>query len=244
MFKRAAALLCAVVLCCGLLSGCGKESEGFSLDVSVGSGLESLDPIYARSPGDQTILNHLYENLMRLSVDANGVYSAVPGMAKSVDAEENPDGTMTYTFRLRSAKWSDGRAVKAEDFIYAWQRLIDPANDSPFAHMLQTVCGYDEARESGDLSLLQVSAKNDTTLVVNLTGNYEWFLTQVCTAPATVPLRREQATTALPESEEAVEVAVEEAPWWSDPTKLLVNGPYRAAGYVARQKEPDMDELL
>ena len=233
MFKRASALLCAAALCCGLLSGCGKGADkAFSLDVSVGSGLESLDPIYAQSAGDQTIINHLYENLMRLSVDANGVYSAVPGMAKSVDTEENSDGTMTCTFRLRSARWSDGRSVKADDFVYAWQRLIDPANDSPFAHMLQTVCGYDEARESGDLSLLQVTAKNDTTLVVNLTGDYEWFLTQVCTAPAAVPMRREQATTAAPQSEEAVEIAVEEEPWWADPTELLVNGPYQAAGYV------------
>lgn len=234
MFKRAPALLCAAALCCGLLSGCDKgASKEFSLDVSVGSGVESLDPIYAQTPGDQTIINHLYENLMRLSVDANGAYSAVPAMAKSVDTEENPDGTMTYTFRLRSAKWSDGRSVKADDFVYAWQRLIDPANDSPFAHMLQVVCGYDEARESGDMNLLQVTAKNDTTLVVNLTGDYEWFLTQVCTAPTTVPMRREQATTAAPENEEAAETGAEEAPWWADPTELLVNGPYQAAGYVA-----------
>ena len=231
MFKRAPALLCAAALYCGLLSGCDRGAgKAFSLDVSVGSGVESLDPIYAQTPGDQTIINHLYENLMRLNVDANGLYSAVPAMAKSVDTEENPDGTMTYTFRLRSAKWSDGRSVKADDFVYAWQRLIDPANDSPFAHMLQTVCGYDEARESGDLNLLQITAKNDTTLVVNLTGDYEWFLTQVCTAPATVPLRREQATTAAPESGEA---AAEEEPWWADPTELLVNGPYQATGYVA-----------
>ena len=236
MFNRAAALLCAASLCCGLLSGCsGGNGKSFSLDVSVGSGLESLDPIYATGVGDQTIINHLYENLMDLSVDANGVYSALPAMAKSVDTEENPDGTMTCTFRLRSAEWSDGRAVKADDFIYAWQRLIDPANDSPFAHMLQTVCGYEEARESGDLNLLQVTAKNDTTLVVNLTGDYEWFLTQVCTAPATVAMRREQATTAAPQSEEAVEVAVEEEPWWADPTELLVNGPYLAAGYAEGQ---------
>ena len=235
MFNRAAALLCAAALCCGLLSGCDKGGKALSLDVSVGSGLESLDPIYATEVGDQTLINHLYENLMRLNVDANGGYSAVPAMAKNVDVEENTDGTMTYTFRLRSAEWSDGRAVKADDFVYAWQRLIDPANASPFAHMLQTVCGYEEARESGDLNLLQVTAKNDTTLVVNLTGDYEWFLTQVCTAPATVPVRREQATTAAPQSEEAVEVAVEEEPWWADPTELLVNGPYQVAGYVEGQ---------
>ncbi|MDD5932042.1 MAG: peptide ABC transporter substrate-binding protein [Oscillospiraceae bacterium] len=231
MLKRTAALLAATALCCTLLAGCTRDSDGLSLSAAVGSAPQTLDPIYAETVSEQTVLVHLYENLMRLSVDANGTTSAVSGMAKSVDSETNVDGTVTYTFRLRSAKWSDGRAVKAADFVYAWRRLIDPANESPHASLLQVVCGYEEARESGDLSLLQVSAKNDATLVVVLNGNYDWFLRDVCTAPATMPLR-EDVVGEVPgentgeDDAQSASSQTEQAPWWSDPTALVVNGPY------------------
>ena len=69
---------------------------------------------------------------------------------------------MTYTFTLRSAaRWSDGERVTAEDFVYAWQRLVDPATASPNASLLSMVAGYDEVRESGDVSLLGVKAKGE-----------------------------------------------------------------------------------
>lgn len=190
-FKRLAALLLPAALCVSMLAGCSKAGEGLSLSVCAGAALETLDPIYAESTGDQTILVHLYENLMRVTADGSGGTAVVPGMAKSVDQEENHDGTVTYTFRLRSAKWSDGQSVKASDFVYAWQRLADPASHSPYAELLSVVSGYDEARAAGDMELLQVSAKNDTTLVVVLNGTYDWFLKEVCTSPATMPLRKD-----------------------------------------------------
>ena len=62
---------------------------------------------------------------MRGTVDSTGKTSVLPGMAKSVDQEEETkEGaiTVTYTFRLRSARWSDGQPVTAGDFVYAWQR--------------------------------------------------------------------------------------------------------------------------
>ena len=231
-FKRLAALLLPAALCISMLAGCSKAGEGLSLSVCAGAALETLDPIYAESTGDQTILVHLYENLMRVTADGSGGTTVVPGMAKSVDQEENHDGTVTYTFRLRSAKWSDGQSVKASDFVYAWQRLADPASHSPYAELLSVVSGYDEARAAGDMELLQVSAKNDTTLVVVLNGTYDWFLKEVCTSPATMPLRMDvvqRLKNAAVQSSEDTDAAAD--PWWADPTALVTNGPYLATGY-------------
>lgn len=70
-------------------------------------------------------------------------------------------------------------AVRAGDFVFAWQRLADPANDSPSASLLSVVAGYDAVRETGDVSLLQVTAEDDSTLVVVLNGKFDWFLTEV-----------------------------------------------------------------
>ena len=231
-FKRLAALLLPAALCVSMLAGCSKAGEGLSLSVCAGAALETLDPIYAESTGDQTILVHLYENLMRVTADGSGGTTVVPGMAKSVDQEENHDGTVTYTFRLRSAKWSDGQSVKASDFVYAWQRLADPASHSPYAELLSVVSGYDEARAAGDMELLQVSAKNDTTLVVVLNGTYDWFLKEVCTSPATMPLRKDvvqRLKNVAVQSSEDTDAAAD--PWWADPTALVTNGPYLATGY-------------
>ena len=231
--KRLAAMVLAVMMSFSLLSGCAENAaEGMELSVSVGSRVTTLDPIYAEDLESQNVLVHLYENLMRVAPDGSGGSTVMNGMAKSVDVEENVDGTVTYTFRLRSAKWSDGETVTAQDFVYAWRRLVNPASHAPYATLLSVVCGYQEARNSGDMSLLQVTAKNDTTLEVVLNGNYDWFLTEVCTSPATMPLREDVVQTL---KEAGIQAGGEDGalPWWSDPTALVTNGPYLATDYDA-----------
>ena len=236
-WKRRLALLLAAALCVSALAGCAQGGDAMSLSVCVGGALEELDPIYATEPADQTILVHLYENLMRKTAGASGA-TVTNGVAKSATSEENTDGTITWTFQLRGAEWSDGREVLAGDFVYAWQRLADPANDSPFASLLSVVAGYDEVRETGDASLLQVTAEDDSTLVVVLNGKYDWFLEEVCTAPATMPLRQDLLTgesAAEETAEDGAEAAeaAEAAPWWSDVAGLVTNGPYQVSGYEA-----------
>lgn len=238
-WKRRLALLLAAALCVSALAGCARGGDAMSLSVCVGGAPEELDPIYATEPADQTILVHLYENLMRKTAGASGA-TVTNGVAKSATSEENTDGTVTWTFQLRGAEWSDGREVLAGDFVYAWQRLADPANDSPFASLLSVVAGYDEVRETGDVSLLQVTAEDDSTLVVVLNGKYDWFLEEVCTAPATMPLRQdlltgESAAEETAEDRAEAAEAAEAAPWWSDVAGLVTNGPYQVSGYEAEE---------
>ncbi len=223
--KRLTALLLPAALCAALLSGCAKDGEGMALSVCTGTSPDSLDPIYAEDVSGQTVLAHLYENLMRVTADSAGKTSVLPGMAKSVDQEEETkDGTVTvtYTFRLRSARWSDGQPVTAGDFVYAWQRLASPATGSRYADLLSVVKGFQEARATRDMSLLQVTAKNDNTLVVVLNGHYDWFIKEVCTSPATMPLRQDVV--------QKLKAASGDKSWWEgDPTQLVTNGPYTVA---------------
>lgn len=227
---RLTGLALMIALLTGLLAGCGQQSGGMELSVCVGDSYSTLDPIYAEDISSQTILVHLYENLMRVTEDGDGNTTVVNGMAKSVETEENTDGTVTYTFQLRSADWSDGQRVQAEDFVYAWRRLADPSSHSPYASLLSVVCGYQEAREAGDMSLLQVSAESDTVFQVTLTGKYDWFLREVCTSPATMPLR-EDVVQRLKEAQNTGEEGTV-ASWWSDPLALVTNGPYQAEEYA------------
>lgn len=187
--KRLTALALAALMCVGVLSGCGSETAAdYTLSVCVGEAPATLDPAKVQTVSEETLMDHLYENLMQVASSVSGGTTVENGMARSYDVDENADGTVDYTFHLRRAKWSDGTAVTAADFVYAWQRLADPATDSPNASLLSVVQGYETVRRGGDLSALAVSAKNDTTLVVTLSGKFDWFLSDVCTAPATMPL--------------------------------------------------------
>lgn len=237
-WRQAAAGILAAVLCLSLLSGCGSENEdpGLSLSVCLGGPPVTLDPIRATEAQDMTVLTHLYENLMRIAPDSTGGTAVANGMAKSYDTDENSDGSVTYTFHLRSAKWSDGKEVTAQDFVYAWQRLANPASQAPNAQLLSVVKGFDQVQSTGDVSLLEVEAKNDSTFLVTLTGDCSWFLNDVCTAPATSPLREDVVqrlkTAALEANQQALaDGGTATATWCSDYTKLVTNGPYEVESY-------------
>ncbi|KGH69918.1 peptide ABC transporter substrate-binding protein [Oenococcus oeni S25] len=90
------------------------------------------------------------------------------GLAKSWS--HSKDG-LTWTFHLRKGlKWSNGDALTAEDFVYAWQRTVNPKTASQYAYIYSGIKNAD-AINSGkdkDLSSLGIKAKNKTTLVVTL----------------------------------------------------------------------------
>lgn len=193
--KRIAALLLGTTLLLGLLSGCGNKKQGnekLVLNVGVCGAIDSLDPAMNTDTDADSIFHALYENLMRESDDGSGEVMLTNGMAKEYTEETNYDGTVTYRFTLRStARWSDGEKVTADDFVYAWQRLADPATNSPNHSLMSVVAGYDEVRETGDKAKLQVSAKDKSTFVVTLSAPCAYFIEGICTAVATMPLRRD-----------------------------------------------------
>lgn len=228
--KRWSVLVLAAVLTAGLLSGCGQKEKQLKLSVCAGGDVATFDPAYVTETSDATVVGSLYENLMRLTTDVSGKTTVTEGIARKVDVEENYDGTETYTFRLRSTRWSDGKALTAQDFVYAWQRLVSPATNSPNAGLLSMVKGYDEVRAGGDVSQLSVTAKNDTTLVVVLSGKYDWFLSDVCTTVATSPLRQDVVKKL---KDQAASDGSSDLKWWHDPTLLVTDGPYCVSSYVS-----------
>lgn len=183
-----------------LLSACGAreepqppedaEPEPFTLSVSLPGTPDTLDPLRSTAQGTKTILHHLFENLMRWEDGGDGWAVLAPGQAESYTVETDYAGNATYTFTLREdLKWSDGEPLVAGDFVSAWQRIADPANDVPHRALLRPVAGYDQVQETGDASLLGVSAPDRRTFVVSLEGSCAWFLEEVCASPYTVPKR-------------------------------------------------------
>ena len=212
--KRPVAALLAAVLLLGLLTGCHREN-GVSFRVAMGSVPATLDPALAATDEEKTVVSHLFENLMKLQSDGSGGTTAVNGVARSYQCDTTAEGQETYTFKLRSsAVWSDGTKVTAQDFVYAWKRLADPATGSKNARILDMVAGYSAARTGEDA--LQVSAPDDETFVVALSGRCPYFIDSVCTAAATMPVQS---------------AAVARENWSMSPDTLVTNGPYTVASW-------------
>lgn len=152
---------------------------------------------------------------------------------------------MTYTFQLRTdAKWSDGSAVTAGDFVYAWRRLVDPETNSPNADALAMVAGYDKA-VLGDTEALQVSAPDDHTLVVVLSGSYPSFIESTCTSAVTMPVQEKAVTGHDNWSVSSLwfmgNGAYERTGDWSDSTRLTLHT--RAAYYDVKRLGPDRIDI-
>jgi oligopeptide transport system substrate-binding protein len=113
--------------------------------------VESLDPAHIESWTGDTIGLDLFEGLTRIS--ASG--AVVPGVAESW-TRTAPD---TWVFKLRhDAKWSNGQPVTAADFVYAWQRVLDPKTGSKYTILLEFVKGA-KAILAGKAPLTSLAAR-------------------------------------------------------------------------------------
>ncbi|MBY7144711.1 peptide ABC transporter substrate-binding protein [Virgibacillus sp. NKC19-3] len=169
--------------------------EPTSFNPSIGFDENSWDP-----------LNNLMEGLTRLGDDG----TPEPAMASDWDISD--DGTM-YTFYLREdANWSNGDPVTAEDFVYAWQQLLDPETGSPAAFLAYFVKGG-EAFNSGEGSAedVGVTAVDEKTFEVELEDPTGFFL-HVVTNPAFFPINEE--------------VAAENPDWHAEADTFVSNGPF------------------
>ena len=214
---RLLALGMSVAMTASLLAGCGGGSateskapapegsapvsaEALDLKVSVASEPETMDPALNRTVDGMIMTNHLFENLYKWvdSTDGagdDGHATAVLDLgvaAAEPEIVENEDGTYTWTFTLREdAKWSNGDSVVAGDFVYAWQRLVDPELAAPYNYIIDMVVNAVDIREGKmDKSELAVSAPDDHTFVVQLTYNCPYFK-EICAFPCTYPVESE-----------------------------------------------------
>ena len=254
---RPAAWALAGALLAGLLTGCWESEtqptatvpgeETFDLRVSFTSEPETIDPTLNSALDGGILLQHLFEGLMKWENSGQVLEEGAPitgaglttGQAADYEKTVNGDGTVCYTFTLREdARWSDGEAVTAADFVYAWQRLCDPATGAAYMGALSMLKGYEAVvygrdPESGavltaaqaeeyavqgvevprdDLDTLGVTAVDERTLKVELTYDCPYFL-ELCAFPNLMPLRAD----AVAGGDQ----------WTQSPETYLTNGAYR-----------------
>ena len=154
-------------------SSAAGTAQGGTLNIMLETEVQSLDPQIATDGTSFEVIADYTDGLMQM--DADG--AAVPAIAETYDISE--DGK-TYTFHLRDAKWSNGEAVTAADFVFGWQRAVDPANASEYSYMLSDIGQVVNAAEiiAGEKPVtdLGVTAVDDKTLEVQLNVPVSYFL--------------------------------------------------------------------
>lgn len=168
-------------------ASCSKKVNNNDQGIIVNLSVEpkTIDPSLNAQIYGVIYISHVFEGLTVR--DRNN--KIVPGVAESWEISE--DGK-TYTFFLRTnSTWSDGKPVVAEDFVYSWQRQVDPKVASEYSYQHEPVKNA-MAITRGELPVeaLGIKAIDDHTLVVELEAPTAYFL-EVIAFPTFSPLRKD-----------------------------------------------------
>lgn len=177
--------------------------------------IPSMDSVKATDNVSFTAMNNVMEGLYRLDQNQD----PVPGVADG-EPEVSEDG-LVYTFKLKEeAKWSNGDPVTAHDFVYAWQRAIDPETGSEYGPYMmegkikgasEIIKAASEGKEY-DLNTLGVKALDDKTLEVTLEVPIPYFQSLM------------SFPTFFPQNQKFIEEQGEDYGKTSD--NLIFNGPF------------------
>jgi oligopeptide transport system substrate-binding protein len=139
----------------------------------------TADPGIAEDTTSGAIIRATFDGLTRTQEDGKPHES----MAEKIEVSSDQ---LTYTFKLRDAKWSNGEPVTAQDFEYAWKRVLNPKTGSNYAYQLYYIKnaekynkGQAKAEDVGvkalDEKTLQVTLENPTPYFLELTAFYTYY---------------------------------------------------------------------
>jgi oligopeptide transport system substrate-binding protein len=144
-------------------------AEKQELNLLESAEIDTLDPSMATDAVSFLVMTNAMEGLYRLGENDE----VKPGLAKS--EKVSTDGKK-YTFTLRDAKWSNGEKIVAADFVYSWQRAVNPATKSDYAYMLYPILNAEAINlEEKPLTDLGVKAIDEKTLEVTLANAAPYF---------------------------------------------------------------------
>ena len=180
-----------------LLTGCGSyknEASGANakdeapskqvLNLSSPTEIRTMDTARATDTDSGQVMRNVFEGLYNLG-EGN---KPVPGVAKS--HEVSGDKTK-YTFHLRDSKWSNGTPVTAKDFVFAWQRAVDPATASEYAFLFFDIKNATKINNKElPADQLGVKAVDDHTFEVELERPVPYFIS-LTAFPTFLPINEE-----------------------------------------------------
>ena len=199
-----------------LIAGCTKveKDSASKLNVMLGSNVVSLDSAQATDNSSFEVIADCIDGLMQL----DGEGKPIPALAESFEVSQ--DGK-TYTFHLREAKWSNGESVTAEDFVFAWRRHCQMAQEYAYVFGSTVACvkNADAVIKGAEPKTLGVTAQDDKTLVVELDAPVPFF-PALMTFPTFYPIN------------EKFYSGLEAGSYGTSPETFLSNGAFTFTSYI------------
>lgn len=184
-----------------------------TINIHNGGDPSSLDPHKISGDWENRIVGDIFEGL----VTEDKAAEPIPGQAESWIISE--DG-LIYTFKMRDGiAWSDGEAVTANDFVYAFRRLMNPATAAEYAYLQYPIKNAESINsgENKDVSSLGVVAIDDETLQITLEQPTPYFIGALT------------HYTAFPIPQHVIEAKGDE---WVKIGNIVTNGPYKPTDWV------------
>ena len=223
-------LALAMVLGCMAFAGCGgSKSEAGSMTLNVGAYPDTVDPALNSAVDGATYIVHTFAGLVGFEQDASGKLVLTPECATELPAPvKMDDGKTSYTFKLRDdLKWSDGTALTANDFVYAWNRAADPATAADYGYMFEVIDGYTELMEgTGKLNVTASADGKELTVVLPVDVPY---FHELCAFPAYMPVRKDI-------------IEANGDAWATKPETLIGNGAYKVTEFSQTQMVLEKNE--
>lgn len=237
--KKTLSVLLAVVMllgCMACLSACGGKTTGMTLN--VGAYPDTIDPALNSAVDGATYIIHAFAGLVGYEQDENGKLVLVAQCAKELPkGVKNDNGSTSYTFELRDGlKWSDGSALTAEDFVYAWNRAADPLTAADYGYMFEVIGGYadvtavddDGKRTKPDAKLDVVASEDGKKLTVTLPIDVPYFH-ELCAFPAYMPVKKSV-------------VEADGDAWATKAETYICNGPYKVTSFTKAELVMEKNE--
>lgn len=157
MKKRYLALLMVVVMLCAAFAGCNNNNRGNNpsesddgtkdpvaqtLSVCLASEPDTIDPALNSSVDGATMVIHAFSGLVAWGQNSEGGLELYADCCKALpEGKVDPEtGKVTYVFELKDGlKWSDGSDLTAEDFVYSWNRAVDPKTAADYYYMFDII---------------------------------------------------------------------------------------------------------
>lgn len=206
--------------------GAGAEAGGRPIVFATADDIKTLDVGKMSWMNDIRVAMGLWEGLVSYEPRTLEIR---PGVAEKW--EVSGDGK-TYTFHLRAeAKWSNGEAVRAGDFVFAWQRVLTPATGADYINLFFPIAGAEdyynaldkkEAGGKADFSSVGVSAPDERTLVVRLRNPCTYFL-DLCAFAPFYPLHEKSMRPYLLDAKDPTKGYDGR---WTRPPQLVSNGAF------------------
>lgn len=235
--KKLLSLMLCLFFCVSVLAGCGglsDDEKGANIRVYLSDYPYTLDPATVQLNSDvEQILSMIFEPLTTIDEDGD----VQPALATEwyYKYDEIYQLHKMY-FELKDTKWSDNRAVSADDVIYAWRRILSPEMDSPYAALLYPIKGARDVKSGvGTIDDLGLAAVDDTLLEVTFESEYDCDLFAEQVANIHLAPAREDIVTRYEKSGED---------WAGNAAYIVCNGPFRVQSMdMPREKRTDEQDF-